>query len=542
MAEYDGIIIGAGPNGMTVGSYLAKAGFKILMLERRNEIGGGLATEMITIPGLLHDTHAIFHMMVEYAPPLKDLEFEKKYGLQWIYPDLQVVMPFSDGSFIALYVDPEKSYESIKKFSQKDAEAFKEFAHWSQEATDLFLAPATYVNPLPPLEQVAKLVTNPITKRADEITGLTPRQIVDETFENDRVRALFLYLACMWGIDYDLEGLGYLVPLFINRGWHFRLCHKGSHHVTHVFGKSILENGGRILTGQILKRIVIEDGQAMGVELDDGTVIKANKFVVSSLNPHQTFFDLVGEQNLDSYLAKRINNWKYSGWSFFTLNLALRERPRFRVAESNPELDNALLYVVGYEGEQDLINHLDAIKEGKLMDGGFKCCFPTVHDPVRSMSPALPNGHVGLISQRAPYELENGSAEAWYKVREEHAERCLSVMRRYAPNMNNEIIMSDYISTPLDIENKFPDMKQGCFKQGAYLPLQMGYYRPNEICSEHTTPIKRLYLCGSSTHSGGMITYGPGYCAVQQIAEDLNIEKWWEEHGVVLRARDSGLL
>lgn len=537
MVEYDGIIIGAGPNGMTVASYLAKAGLKILLLDRRYEIGGGLATEQVTIPGFLHDTHAIYHMMVEYAPPLKDLQLQTNYDLQWIYPELQVVMPFSDGTHLALYSDPERSYESIKKFSPKDAEAFKEFAQWSQEATDLFLAPASYINPMPPLEQVAKIVANPITKRDDELTGLTPKQIVDDIFENDRVRALFLYLACMWGLDYDLEGVGYLVPLFINRGWHFRLCRGGSHHVCHVLGKSILENGGRILTSQIVKRIIVENGEAKGVELDDGTVIKASKFVASSLNPHQTFMDLVGEQHLDPYLVNRIKKWTYSDWSFFTVHMALRDRPRFKIAESSPDLDESLIYVVGYDSEQDIVNHFEAIKKGKLIESGLSCCFPSVHDPIRCMS----GGTVGLISQEAPYKLENGGPEAWYRMRREHAEVCKSVLRRYASNMNDENIMWDYIGSPLDIENKFPDMRQGCFKQGAYLPLQMGFYRPNEIVSEHKTPIKNLFICGASTHSGGMITYGPGYCAVQTIAEELAIDKWWQEPESITAGREAGL-
>jgi len=304
--EFDGIIIGAGPNGLTLGAYLAKAGLKVLVLERRYEIGGGLATEHLTLPGLLIDSHAIYHMMVEYAPPLKDMELDTRYDLEWIYPDLQIVMPFSDGEYLALYKDLERSYESIKKFSAKDAEAFMDFAKWSQQAMDLFLAPATYVNPMPSLDQAALLEANEITRRDDELTGYTPKQIVDDLFENERVRALFLYLATMWGMDYDLEGLGYLVPLMINRGWHFRLCRGGSHHLAHLFGKFISENGGRVLTGQMIKRILVEDAEAKGVELDDGTIIRANNFVCSSLNPHQTFLELVGEEHLDSELTTRL--------------------------------------------------------------------------------------------------------------------------------------------------------------------------------------------------------------------------------------------
>jgi phytoene dehydrogenase-like protein len=541
--EVDGIIIGAGPNGLALGAYLAKAGLNVLVLDRRYEIGGGLATEHLTLPGLSIDSHAIYHMMVEYAPPLKDLEFSTRYDLEWIYPDLQVVMPFSDGEYLALYSDPERSYESIKKFSAKDAEAFKDFARWSQEAMDLFLAPASYVNPLPSLEQAALLEENEITLRDDELTGYTPKQIVDDLFENDRVRALFLYLSTMWGLDYDLEGLGYLVPLMINRGWHYRLCKGGSHHLAHLFGKFISENGGRVVSGQIIKRIVVEDGEAKGVELDDGTIIKASKFVASSLNPHQTFLELVGEEHLDEELVTRLDDWEYSDWSFFTVHMALQEAPRFKVAETNPELNNALIYVVGYECEDDLVQHFEASKRGELYDGGFNCCFPSVHDPTRVYRhPQSAIKHIGLISMEcAPYDLADGGPEAWYRVRRDYAERCKAKLAKYAPNMTADNIAWDYIGTPLDTEHKFPNMRQGCFKEGAYLPLQMGYMRPNEYCCQHDTPIKKLYICGSSSYSGGMITFGPAVCATDKIAEDLGVEKWWPEPECVKNAREAGL-
>jgi len=537
MAEYDGIILGGGPNGLTVAAYLAKAGLKVLVADRRYEIGGGLATEQVTIPGFYHDTHAIYHMMVEYAPPLRDLALDTTYDLSWIYPELQVVMPFSDGTYLALYKDVEKSCESIKKFSAKDAQSFRNFAKISDEAMDLFLAPATYVNPIPSLEQVAKLETHPTTKWDDELTGYTPKEIVDAWFESDRVRALLLYLSCMWGLDYDLEGLGYLVPLMINRGWHLRLCRGGSHHVAHLLGKCIVENGSRIVTGAIPKRIIIENGETKGVEFEDGSVVKANKFVVSSLNPHQTFYDLVGKENLDPNLDTRVSNWRYSDWSLFTVHLAINERPRFKMAEANPELNNALIYVLGYDSEADLVNHFEDIRGGRLGAGGFNCCFPSVHDPTRSRT----GQHVGLISQEAPYKLQPDGAQMWYRVRAEHAERCKELVRKFAPNMTEANILYDSISTPLDTENKFPNMKQGCFKEGAYLPLQMGFGRPNELCSQHSTPIKGLYMCGSCTHSGGMITYGPGFNAVEKIAEDFGIHKWWPEPRGVKEAKALGL-
>jgi phytoene dehydrogenase-like protein len=542
--EFDGIVIGSGPNGLTTAGYLSKAGLKVAVLERRYEAGGGLATENLTLPGLLIDSHAIYHMMVEYAPPLKDFELEKIYDLEWIYPDPQIVMPFLDGSHLALYQDIQRSYDSIAKFSQKDADAFLDFAKWSQECMDLFLAPASYCNPMPSLEQAAKLYANPITQRDDELTQYTPKEIIDNMFENDRVRTLFLYLATMWGLDYDLEGLGYLVPLMINRAWNFRLCKGGSHHMCHLLAKYISRNGSRVITGAMIQRIIVEDGEAKGVELDDGTIIRAKQFVCSSINPHQTFLDLVGEEHLEEELVGRLGQWHYSDTSFFTVHTALFDPPKFTVAESNPELANALMYVVGYECEQDLVDHFEASRRGELHPGGFNCCFPSLHDPSRVMRhPQSEVKHIGLISMEcAPYDLKDGGPQAWNGVRREYAEQCKATLAKYAPNMTADNVAWDYIGTPLDTENKFPDMKNGCFKQGAYLPLQMGYFRPNEYCSQHDTPIKGLYLGGASTHSGGMITYGPGYNAANKIAEDLGIEKWWPEPDHVKAAKAANLL
>jgi phytoene dehydrogenase-like protein len=541
--EFDGIIIGAGPNGLTTAGYLTKAGLNVAILERRYEIGGGLATENLLLPGMLVDSHAIYHMMVEYAPPIRDFELETRYDLQWIYPDVQMVMPFQDGSCLTLYKDPEKTAQSIRQFSEKDAESFLNFAKISDEAMDLFLAPASYVNPMPSLEQVAKLETHPTTKWDDELTGYTPKQIVDAWFEHDKVRALMLYCATMWGLDYDLEGLGYLVPLMINRGWHFRLSHMGSHHVAHLLGKYISEEGGRVISGCVIKRIIIENNEAKGVELEDGTILKAKHFVCSALNPHQTFYEYVGKQYLPPEMITRLDQWEYSDMSFFTVHLALTEKPHFKIFDKHPEVENALIYVVGYESEQDIVNHLDASKRGELHDGGFNCCFPSIHDPIRMhrQKDSFVK-HIGLMTMEcAPYNLKDGGALAWNRMRRPYAERCKKTLEKYAPNMNKNTIIWDYIGTPLDTENKFPDMKQGCFKQGAYLPLQMGYMRPNEFCCQHDTPIKKLYVGGSSTHSGGMITFGPGFNAAEKIAEDLGIQKWWPEARGVKEAKELGL-
>jgi len=476
--EYDGIILGAGPNGLTVAAYLAKAGLKILLLEKRFEAGGGLATEQVTLPGFLHNTHAVYMPMVDYAPPLKDFEdyLSKDYDLEFVFPELVMAMPFADGSSLCLYQDVEKTCDSIAQFSKKDAETYRRVQDRFRVLTEDFLGPATYEMAKPAFEQMVRLQTTDVGREIGEWTEKTPRAIVEELFEDDRVRTMFLYLSCMWGLHYDLEGVSYLVPLMFNRATNYRLVVGGSHHLAHLFTKVLYRHGGMIISPVQVKRIVIENGAATGVELQDGTLYRARKFVASSLDPYQTFLEYVGESNLEGSFVTRINDWKWELSSLFHVHLALTEAPQFKAAASNPDLNRALITVLGYETEENLIRHYDAIHAGELFPGGFNCAFPSVHDPKQA-----PQGkHTGLISLHAPYRLKNGGEENWYKIREKEADRCVELLRQYAPNITGENTLWRYITAPLDISHKFADMVEGSYKQGAYLPLQMGYLRPNE--------------------------------------------------------------
>jgi phytoene dehydrogenase-like protein len=299
--------------------------------------------------------------------------------------------------------------------------------------------------------------------------------------------------------------------------------------------KALIENGGMTWGDERIKRIVVDDGIAKGVELEDGRVIVATKAVLSTIDPHQTFLGLVGEQHLAPDFVDRLSDFKWDNWSLFVVHLALDQEPAF----ISPETRDAFVHIIGYETMDDLIGHWEAMSEGKLPESaGFNCCFPSLHDP----SQAPPGKYTGLISQMAPYSLKEG-AERWYnyKFKEERAEQCLTILEKYSPRIKEKILWKSF-ATPIDIENKFSDMVQGSIKQGAYHPLQMGYLRPNEMCSGYQTPIKNLYIGGASVHPGGLVLFGGGYNAAGVIAEDLGIEKWWPEPEIVTRARQRGLL
>ncbi|MBW1859355.1 MAG: NAD(P)/FAD-dependent oxidoreductase [Deltaproteobacteria bacterium] len=538
---YDFIIIGAGPNGLQTGAYLSKAGQKVLLLEQRYECGGGLWTEESTYPGFLHSTHAIYMMMADYAPVYQDFRLEEDYLVRHIHPELVFAMPFSDGSCLCLYKDLERTLQSIAQFSEKDAESYRSFYQLAKRCVEEFIAPATYVRPIGALDQIVKMQQTEMGQQMIEYSEKPAIEIINETFENERVKTLMLYLACHWGVRYDLNGLGYLALLYLNRAHNYQMVKGGSHMVPQALNKVIHENGGVVKNNQRVKRIIVEAGEAKGVEMAEGTVYEASKAVISSIDPEQTFLELIEEDKLEEEFVQKIKIWEWESYSLLGVHSALEERPNFSVAAANPEINDAFIYILGYEKVDDLISYLDAIYAGEIpKELAFNCCFPSNHDP--ELAP--PGRCVSHISAMLPYNLKDGGPDKWYnfKFKQELTDRCLEVLERYAPNITKDTIFQTYISTPKDLENKFLDMKEGSIKQGAYTPFQMGYVRPNEECSHNRTPVKNLYLAGSCCYPGGCVIWGSGYLCSEHVAEDYGIEKWWKEPEMVTRLKESGMV
>jgi len=538
---YDVIIIGAGPNGLAIAAYLSKAGQKVLLLEKRFEAGGGLCTEQVTLPEFYHNTHAVYMMMADYAPVYSDFQFEERYNVRHIYPDLQVAMSLADRSTLCIYKDTERTCASIAKFSKRDAESYRDMQRRFDEMFLNILGPQTYVPMDAAPLMAAKAEMTELGRALSEYTEKTPEEIVCEMFDSEQVRTLMLYMACHWGLDYAQSGVSYMVPIYLNRMSHYHLTAGGSHRTSNALLKSTFEQGGQIRTSARIKRIIVENGTAKGVELHDGTCFMANKAVVSTIDTHQTFLDYVGEEKLDPEFVEMLRVWQWEKWSLCVLHLALTEPPRFAAADSQPDLDDAFIHVLGYESLADLKGHWDAMSEGRMPESaGFNCCFPSVHDSFQ----APPGRASGLISQMAPYELRDGGPDKWlnFEHRAQIADRQISVLSRYAPNITRDSVLWTYLTTPADIQNKFANMVQGSYKQGAYHPLQMGFLRPNQECSQYRTPVKNLYLGGASAAPGGMVIFGPGYNCANAIAEDFDIEKWWNEPSYVTTARANGYL
>jgi phytoene dehydrogenase-like protein len=517
-SDWDVIIIGAGPNGLMTGAYLAKAGAKVVVIERRYEVGGGLATEEILFPCYYSNMHAIYHMMVDYMPVIQDFNLDK-HALVWIKPNLQTAMVFGDGSSLLLTRMVEDTADSIHKVSHKDAVAFgKLMRAWRRMVSEI-IGPSTYLPPMPPVDLMVALQRTEIGRELLELNERSPLQIMTDAFENDRVRALMLYVSCMWGLDPKETGIGLFVPLLLERGMNKCYCYGGSHKFAGALSREITRNGGLILDACAVSKIIMQNGRVAGVETLEGRTLRS-KVVISSLDPHTTFFDFVGRESLPVTLKETVEQWKYDKWSYYTLHLVSKEQPKYQC--DDPWASESFMTIFGFESTDQVVSHWNNVMGGKVGGdfGGHSTC-ESFWDPhlVR-----MPGGHVSFFQMHAPYEIEGG----WDKRSKELQEAILDKWQRAAPNMSRENIMLTNAETPVDIEIRFPNMRRGAIKHGDYTPMQLSYNRPNIECSTSKTPIEGLYLCGASTFPGGMVTGGPGYVAANKVAEDMGLKKWWK--------------
>ncbi|MBI4455314.1 MAG: NAD(P)/FAD-dependent oxidoreductase [Acidobacteria bacterium] len=523
MAErrYDALIIGAGHNGLVLGCYLAKAGLKVLVLERRLEAGGGLSTEEITISGFAHNLHSYFHDTINIMPAYKDLELDK-YNARYYRPPVQAGLILPDGRALCFYDDLEQTCQSIRRFSAKDARTWREIVNNYGEFISTIIVPALYSPPSPPSEQMVVLEGSQEGMEWLRIGRMTPREVVDEWFENDHVKALVLHhLPVPRGILPDYAGIGAVVPLVISQVEHSQLALGGSHITAHALWRALLANGGEATSLTQVQKILVENGSAVGVECDDGQQYFA-PVVVSAVDLKQTFLKMLGEDKLDAGLVERVKRFRHDEFSIFAVHMALREPPRFKTLPGNEDINRAFRLDIGFDTADDFTVVLSDVRQGRLPDKlAFIASVPTWFDP--SQAPA--NHHTAFLWQLVPYQL-NGAT--WDEVREEYTERCIARWQQYAPNMTRDNILMAAAQTPLDIEGRMINMVGGGVFMGRMHLAQLEHFRPLPELAQFRTPIKGLYLAGACMHPGGGIIGGPGVIAADLILEDLKLPKWWE--------------
>jgi len=479
-------------------------------------------------------------LLMDWMPAYKDLELDA-YGCIYVQPDVPLSLLTKDGKALTLYRDIEKSAKSIERFSTKDAARYREVMSEWKQLVDECLIPATYALPVPPLDLVEMYQGSDVGRKLLDLTEKTPMEIIDECgFENEYLKTALLHLACMWGIDPELTGVGFMVPLIINRMLNAAIVKGGSHYLSSAIQKVATANGADILEAMEVVRIVVSDDAATGVELADGRKFEG-RAVITTTDPQATFLKLIGEDvcnRMSPGLVEQTKAWEWESSSLFGVHLALSEPPRYKAADFDPAVDQAMIKLIGFESTGELLSHIEKANNGEFGVAGHATTI-TDFDPQQAPGDLFPGVAVARWESMAPFELKDGS---WEQMAEKCADQTWNIWKEYAPNLANVRVIRRYVYPPTFIEMKLVNMIRGSIKHGAYIPTQMGFLRPNIDCSSYRTPIKNLYVCGACTYPGGMVLLANGYNAAGVVAEDLGLERWWEEPDYIKAAREKGLV
>jgi phytoene dehydrogenase-like protein len=516
MTEPDFIVAGAGHNSLITAAYLARAGLRVLVLEGRDMIGGDTITEELTLPGFQHDSCASAHVLIQSNPLLRENELElDRYGLEYLFPDPALVMPFPDGASITMYRDHEKTAAELARYSRRDAAAYRALlADW-----DTVRATVNQGNqqaPLAPSKAAAALEATPNGLEMARIRMSSAVDVVCERFEDEHVRAFLLWLAMMTAQPIDRPYTG-LLPFSLTSGrqaFSWTTPRGGSGMLPRALAAVVVEHGGTIEAGRWVEQIVVEDGRAVGVRTRDGREYRARRGVVSTIHLKH-LPAVVGPEHLGEEFLRGVDRWR-AGIAFFASHYALTQPPRYRTHDGH-----TASVAMGAAGSvANLVAACQDFRAGRLHldDPMLLCVCSTVVDPSRA--PA--DRHTLKVISYLPYELPQGSAH-WDVIKEEVADRLLAHLRTLAPNLTDDVILARHVESPLDLERRNPHNWRGSCHGGDQDPAQEGYMRPMPAYSQYRSPVPGLYMTGACMHPGGSVSGAPGRNTAHAILEDLGL-------------------
>jgi phytoene dehydrogenase-like protein len=527
---YDAIIIGAGHNGLVTAAYLARAGWKVLVLERRELVGGACVSEELW-PGFKVSTAAYVNSLFR-GEIVRDLEMAK-HGFAMLPRNPSSFTPFPDGRYLLLGPDAELNRREIGKFSAKDADALPRYEQMLLRVAD-FIEPLLLETPPNPwsgkyqtgrirdLAKLAKIAWRFRKLGADgpaaiEILTGAARAILDRWFESEHLKVTLATDAVIGAMaSPSMPGTAYVLFHHVMgecngaRGvWGY--VRGGMGGITQALAAAARQHGAEIRVNAEVAKILVRDGRATGVALTDGTEFHAGR-VASNADAHVTFIKLTDAKELPDDFLTAVRGIDYTGASL-KINVALSELPDFTALKGSQPAPQHRGTIHICPDMDYMERAYDDAKYGRPSQSPIlECTIPSVVDPT-----VVPPGKhlMSIFVQYAPTTLRDAH---WDDVKEAFADRCFEILDEYAPNFRRSVI-DRQVLTPLDLERRF-GLTGGNIMQGAMGPSSLFFLRPVAGFADYRTPIKGLYLCGAAAHPGGGVMGACGYNAAREMLRD----------------------
>jgi phytoene dehydrogenase-like protein len=508
--DFDIIIIGGGHNGLVAAAYLARAGLRVAVMERRDLVGGAATTEEL-IPG--YRFSACSFLCYAFPPKIVEELEMRRYGFEVFELEPLEFRPFPDGRHLILYRDEARNVEAIRHYSAHDAEAYPRWnAFWDQAAQ--IINPYQLRTPATLAQLFADVRGTHLEPILERLVTTSFSELLDEWFESDMVKAALIRSGDVGdpggvGTSYPSANLtGGAMDLMGEAGNTVGIVKGGMGSISRALATSAEAHGATIRSKAEVRRVLVEGGAAAGVELADGSIFRAG-IVVSNADPKRTFLGFVGRENLPAEFVGRVERLRTTV-SFLKFHAAIRELPDFSrwlgVGHDPKTLARIWLcpstkyYVQAWR---------DAANDIPARNPVMSIQIPSIYD--HTIAPAGKH----LLSIFAMFAPVRPAAGTWDDLRQATGENLIDAVTAYAPNFRRSIIEWQ-LFTPLDLERRV-GLTDGNINHIDMIPSQLFASRPLKGWADYRTPISGLWLCGAGTHPGGEVSGIPGHNAAHEI-------------------------